>query len=66
MEEYKPITHHCDCCGGEVEDEEVLFEADNGKLYCEECFRDFIIDNLDIYEIAELWSIPARRACEYE
>ena len=64
MNEYKPVSHWCDCCGAEIDDTQEVFVVDNGKVYCEECFKDYIIDNLDVYEIAELWNIPVRMAVE--
>ena len=62
--EYKPISHWCDCCGAEIEDEDDVFQADNGQWYCEECFRDYCIDNLDIYDMAKMWNIPVAKAVE--
>lgn len=62
--EYKPIIHYCDVCGCEIDDEEEVFGADNGKWYCEECFRDYCINNINIYDVAKMWAIPVRKACE--
>lgn len=60
--EYTPISHYCDCCGAEVDDDQILFETDPDKWVCEECFERYCHDNLDIYEMAKLWHIIKRKA----
>ena len=61
--EYKPVTHYCDYCGCEIDDEQDVYEVDpNGIWVCEECFKDYCIDNLDIDEMAKLWKIRKEKA----
>lgn len=50
--EYKPITHHCSCCGKEIDDEEELFEVDGGEYLCGDCFMQYITVNFDPYDLA--------------
>lgn len=63
INEYPPITHWCSFCGGELEDEAEVYETEFGVM-CEDCFYNFCKINLDLHEMAELWNIPVRKACE--
>ena len=63
--EYKPISHWCDCCGAEIEDEDDVFEIDpNGKWCCDACFVQWAMDNVDIKDLAQLFDVPVRKAYE--
>ena len=62
INEYATPKYNCECCGTGLVDDDVIFEIDNGKWVCEECFRDYCIDNLDIYEMAKLWRIRKEKA----
>ena len=62
--EYPPITHHCDCCDCEIEDEETVYEVEPFVFYCEDCFMQWIHDNADAKQLAEAFDVTIRKAYE--
>ena len=62
--EYKPISHWCDCCECEIDDEEEVFEVEPFKWFCADCFKDYVLDDFTPLELAHALGYTVRKACE--
>ena len=55
IHEYAPVTAFCSCCGAEL-------AGDMDIYYCEDCFRQYCIDNLDLDKMAKMLHVRIREA----
>lgn len=61
--EYPP-TRMCPCCNKDIDDEETVYEINNNYWVCEECAKEYITENMDLDEVAELMQIDRKASWE--
>ena len=64
IHEYAPVTAFCSCCGAELAGDQDIYEIDAAQdiYYCEDCFRQYCIDNLDLDKMAKMLHVRIREA----